>query len=72
MNLFEQESKYLMNTYTPLPIEITYGKGSYLFDKNNKKYIDFTSGIGVNSLGYNNAEWKNCNSISTKQISTLI
>lgn len=59
MTLFEQESKYLMNTYTPLPIEITYGQGSYLFDKNNKKYIDFTSGIGVNSLGYNNAEWKN-------------
>lgn len=59
MTLFEQENKYLMNTYTPLPIEITYGQGSYLFDKNNKKYIDFTSGIGVNSLGYNNAEWKN-------------
>ena len=59
MTLFEQESKYLMNTYTPLPIEITYGQESYLFDKNNKKYIDFTSGIGVNSLGYNNAEWKN-------------
>lgn len=59
MTLFEQENKYLMNTYTPLPIEITYGQESYLFDKNNKKYIDFTSGIGVNSLGYNNAEWKN-------------
>ena len=27
MNLFEQESKYLMNTYAPLPIEITYGEG---------------------------------------------
>ena len=35
MTLFEQENKYLMNTYTPLPIEITYGQGSYLFDKNN-------------------------------------
>ena len=46
-------------TYATLPIEIAYGQGSYLFDKNNKKYIDFTSGIGVNSLGYNNSEWKN-------------
>lgn len=59
MNLFEQEKQYLMNTYATLPIEISHGKGSYLFDKNNKKYIDFTSGIGVNSLGYNNEDWKN-------------
>lgn len=58
MTLFEQENKYLMNTYNALPIEISYGQGSYLFDKNNNKYIDFTSGIGVNSLGYNNANWK--------------
>ena len=59
MTLFEKENKYLMNTYATLPIEISYGQGSYLFDKNNKKYIDFTSGIGVNSLGYNNTDWKN-------------
>lgn len=59
MTLFEQENKYLMNTYNALPIEISYGQGSYLFDKNNNKYIDFTSGIGVNSLGYNNLNWKN-------------
>lgn len=59
MTLFEKENKYLMNTYATLPIEISYGQGSYLFDKNNRKYIDFTSGIGVNSLGYNNTDWKN-------------
>ena len=59
MILFEKENKYLMNTYATLPIEISYGQGSYLFDKNNRKYIDFTSGIGVNSLGYNNTDWKN-------------
>lgn len=59
MTLFEEENKYLMNTYATLPIEIEYGQGSYLLDKNNKKYIDFTSGIGVNSLGYNNSDWKN-------------
>lgn len=58
MTLFEKENEYLMNTYSTLPIEISYGKGSYLFDTNNKKYIDFTSGIGVNSLGYNNELWK--------------
>ena len=59
MNLFKEQKEYLMNTYSVLPIEVLNGKGSYLFDINNKKYIDFTSGIGVNSLGYNNELWKN-------------
>lgn len=58
MTLFEKENEHLMNTYSTLPIEISYGKESYLFDTNNKKYIDFTSGIGVNSLGYNSEPWK--------------
>lgn len=54
MNLFEKANECLMHTYVPLPIIITHGQGSCLFDENNKKYIDFTSGIGVSSVGYNN------------------
>ena len=54
MDLFEKANECLMHTYAPLPIVITHGEGSCLFDENNKKYIDFTSGIGVNSVGYNN------------------
>ena len=54
MNLFEKANECLMHTYAPLPIVITHGEGSCLFDENNKKYIDFTSGIGVSSVGYNN------------------
>ena len=54
MNLFEKSNECLMHTYVPLPIIITHGEGSCLFDENNKKYIDFTSGIGVSSVGYNN------------------
>ena len=54
MNLFEKANECLMHTYVPLPIVITHGEGSCLFDENNKKYIDFTSGIGVSSVGYNN------------------
>jgi len=53
MNLFEKANECLMHTYVPLLI-ITHGEGSCLFDENNKKYIDFTSGIGVSSVGYNN------------------
>lgn len=47
----------LMDTYAPLSPIIEKGEGACLFDTEGKKYIDFTSGIGVNSLGYNNPDW---------------
>lgn len=49
----------LMSTYSYLPVNIVKGCGSYLYDDKDNKYIDFTSGIGVNSLGYNNQNWIN-------------
>lgn len=58
----------LMNTYSPLSPVICYGDGVYLFDTDNNKYLDFTSGIGVNSLGYNHAKWKEA---ITKQVNTI-
>ena len=33
-------------------IAFKYGKGSYLFSTNGKKYLDFVQGIAVNSLGH--------------------
>ncbi|MGL4773514.1 MAG: aspartate aminotransferase family protein [Clostridium sp.] len=47
----------LMNSYATLSPEISKGEGVYLYDTNENKYLDFTSGIGVNSLGYNYAPW---------------
>jgi acetylornithine/N-succinyldiaminopimelate aminotransferase len=47
----------LMSAYAPLDIIIAKGDGVYLYDTEDKKYLDFTSGIGVNSLGYNNPKW---------------
>lgn len=59
----------LMSTYSYLPVNLIKGDGVYLIDDNNKKYIDFTSGIGVNSLGYNNTKWVDAikESVSTLQ-----
>ena len=42
-----------MNTYHRLPVTFTKGEGSWLFDINDKKYLDFCSGIAVNILGHN-------------------
>ena len=43
---------YVMNTYSRFDTEIVKGEGVYVYDENNKKYLDFTAGIAVNSLGY--------------------
>jgi acetylornithine/N-succinyldiaminopimelate aminotransferase len=42
-----------MNTYNRLPVTFARGEGSWLFDINGKKYLDFASGVAVNLLGHN-------------------
>ncbi|MCL2214245.1 MAG: acetylornithine/succinylornithine family transaminase [Treponema sp.] len=42
-----------MNTYHRLPVTFARGEGSWLYDINGKKYLDFGSGIAVNLLGHN-------------------
>ena len=41
-----------MNTYHRLPVTFAKGEGSWLFDINGEKYLDFSSGIAVNCLGH--------------------
>ena len=43
---------FLVNNYNRKNISFKYGKGSYLFSTNGKKYLDFVQGIAVNSLGH--------------------
>ena len=43
---------YLAKNYNRKKISFKYGKGSYLYSTNGKKYLDFVSGIAVNSLGH--------------------
>ncbi|MEI7473568.1 MAG: aspartate aminotransferase family protein [bacterium] len=51
-NLIEKSKKYKMNTYASFDIVLESGNGSTLKDINGKEYLDFVSGIAVNSLGY--------------------
>ncbi len=51
------DNQYIAHTYGRLPVVPAKGKNATLFDENGKKYIDFTSGIGVNSLGFSNDCW---------------
>nr|WP_307992780.1 aspartate aminotransferase family protein [uncultured Niameybacter sp.] len=49
----EDESKYVMHTYNRFNIALDHGEGCYIYDEDNKKYLDMGSGIAVSSLGYN-------------------
>ncbi len=42
----------ILNVYNPLSIEVDHGDGVYLYSKEGTRYLDFTSGIGVTSLGH--------------------
>ena len=50
--MIKNVDSYIMQTYGERNLEFVSGKGAYLFSENNKKYLDFGSGIAVNSLGH--------------------
>jgi predicted acetylornithine/succinylornithine family transaminase len=41
-----------MSTYLPAPVTFVRGKGSYLWDDEGRRYLDFLSGLAVTSLGH--------------------
>lgn len=51
------EHDYLMPTYGRFDAVLTHGKGAAAYGADEKEYIDFTSGIGVNALGYSDDGW---------------
>ena len=51
------DREYIMQTYGRLEIAPVKGKNATMTDADGKEYIDFTSGIGVNSLGWCDEGW---------------
>ena len=45
-------TSYIMPTYGERTLEFSRGEGVYLYSANKKKYLDFGSGVSVNSLGH--------------------
>ena len=54
MNIKQLADNFVMNTYSRFPLTFVDAKGVSLYDENGKEYLDFTSGIAVNALGYGN------------------
>ena len=50
--IMRKGQEYVMNTYGRFPITPVRGKGSYVWDADGKKYLDFLGGIAVCVLGH--------------------
>lgn len=59
LNIKKKDGDYISPTYNRFQIAVVSGEGATVTDAAGKKYIDFTSGIGVNIFGMNDAAWKN-------------
>ncbi|MDR3310329.1 MAG: aspartate aminotransferase family protein [Oscillospiraceae bacterium] len=51
------DSQHVMQTYGRFDVAVDRGEGARLYSPEGAEYIDFTSGIGVNSVGYGNKPW---------------
>ncbi len=58
-NVLNTYNESVVATYARFPLCIASGKGSVCTDIDGKEYIDFTTGIGVNSLGFCDDGWSN-------------
>lgn len=56
--LEKKDKNYIIGTYNRFPVDILNGKGSVVFDREGKRYIDMGSGIGVTAFGISDDEWK--------------
>ncbi len=54
MEIFEQGNKYLMSTYSRLPVVFVKAKMQYLWDAEGSKYLDFIAGYGCLNVGHSN------------------
>ncbi len=53
----EKGEDYILKTYNRYPVVLEKGEGVYLYDADQKKYLDFGAGIAVFALGYGNKEY---------------
>ena len=66
--IFNKDSTFISHTYNRFPIAVQSGHSSTAKDFDGNEYIDFGSGIGVNSLGFCNEAWVNA---VTKQLNLV-
>jgi acetylornithine aminotransferase len=68
MTLEELDKQYVLQTYARDYTNFVKGVGSTLYDENGRDYIDFASGIAVNSVGHGNERLTNAICEQAKKI----
>lgn len=48
---------YVLSSYGKAPFTLVRGEGTYVWDAEGRRYLDFCSGIAVNTLGHGHPEW---------------
>lgn len=57
INIKKEDKEKIVNTYARYDLAVKSGKGAVCTSYDDMEYIDFTSGIGVNSLGFCDDGW---------------
>ncbi|MEG2429688.1 MAG: aminotransferase class III-fold pyridoxal phosphate-dependent enzyme, partial [Oscillospiraceae bacterium] len=68
MDMIDLDDQYVVGTYARTGIELSTGRNASIYDIDQNKYVDFTSGIGVNSLGYCDPDWQYAVECQTKML----
>ncbi len=55
--IIARDDANVLHTYARSPVALTEGQGMYARDAEGRTYLDFTSGIGVNALGFCHPAW---------------
>lgn len=63
-----RDDEFVAHSYGRFPVAITKGKGALCYDADGREYVDMTSGIGVNALGFCDDGWV---SAVTNQLMTM-
>jgi predicted acetylornithine/succinylornithine family transaminase len=50
--IMDLERDHLLQNYARYPLALARGKGTYVYDLEGRRYLDFITGIGVNALGH--------------------
>ena len=61
----------VLKVYNPIDIEVDHGDGVYLYAIDGTRFLDFTSGIGVNCLGHSHPSLVNALKVRVKKSGTV-
>lgn len=55
--VLDKSAAYVLPVYARPPFVLSHGKGSYVWDTEGRRYLDFCAGIAVNALGHADEEF---------------